>query len=214
MVPRRVENVKVNLSHTLQNSTAQGCWGALVGKCFQPEGTDPVRCLLTSTQVLYHMCAAQCTLTHSEEDIQSNSILSYALDVWNYLERIQGQHYITVSRLWFLEWDNKCTTNNSKTGQVESVRGTGGGTVEETRAWVRQLPVTYLTVTQSTERVPAAAQQNNLISNMGISPKTAEMHTKRLSIFLVFKKMQTKSTVGAGGGADGGTPSVPAQESG
>lgn len=106
--------------------------------------------------------------------------------------RIQGQHYITVSRLWFLEWDNKCTTNNSKTGQVGSVHGTGGGTVEETRAWVRQLPVT-----QSTEGVPAAAQQNNLISNTGISPKTAKMHMKRLSIFLVFKKMQTKSTMGA-----------------
>lgn len=74
--------------------------------------------------------------------------------------------------------------------------------MEETRAWVRQLPVTYLMVTQSTEGVPAAAQQNNLISNMGIFPKMAEMHMKRLSIFLVFKKMQTKSTVGArwGGG--------------
>ena len=52
-----------------------------------------------------------------------------------------------------------------------SEHGTGGGTVEETQAWVKQLPVTYLMVTQNTEGVPAAIQQNNLISNMGISPK-------------------------------------------
>lgn len=52
-----------------------------------------------------------------------------------------------------------------------SERGIGGGTVEETPDWVRQLPVTYLPVTQNTEGVPAAMQQNNLISNMGISPK-------------------------------------------
>lgn len=52
-----------------------------------------------------------------------------------------------------------------------SEHGTGGGTVEETQDWVKQLPVTYLMVTQNTEGVPAAIQQNNLISNMGISPK-------------------------------------------
>lgn len=82
--------------------------------------------------------------------------------------------------------------------------GTGGRTVKETRDWMRQVPVTYLMVTQNTEECLQLHSKTIWFLAWAFLQRwhtdITVIYTNRFSTLLVFNKMQTRSTVGAGWG--------------
>lgn len=217
MVPRKVENIKVSLSYTLQNSTTQGSLRWLSGEeCLQPSlitgipfpvpQKEPTLWAVFWPPYMYCiMCAAQCTLVHSEQNIWSNYIQIYALWCMKLFGEDTGKELHCC--VWAaISWIGQQMNNQekSKTGQVGSKQnrtsgicgghGTGWDSCQSHIWWSHRTQKGCLQLCSKTIWFLTWAFLQRWHTNMTVT------HMNRFSTSLVFNKMQTKSREGAGRG--------------